>query len=179
MKQLGAVLLLAGVAFGAAVPPVATEKDLGNEVRQTLTKLPYYGVFDHLEYSIDGEGVVTLSGATRTYVVRNSAVSAVKHLDGVSRVEDKIEVLPLSRFDDDIRVRAFNAIFRYPALSRYAINPMFPIRIIVNRGDVTLEGVVNNEFDRTLIYNRIQALPGIFSVTNELRLDSDAVRSES
>lgn len=179
MKRIGALLLLAASAFGATVPTPVSVENLDREVRSAINKLPYFGVFDDLSYSIDNMGVVILSGATRTYVVRNSAVSAVKHLPGVTRVEDKIEVLPLSPYDDNIRIRAYNAIFGYPALSRYAINARPPIRIIVNRGNVTLAGVVNNELDRTLVYNRIQALSGVFSVTNDLRLDSDTAHSET
>lgn len=178
-------MLFAASAFGATVstpsssPESSATENLDRQVRSTINKLPYFGVFDDLSYSIDNAGVVTLSGATRTYVVRNSAVSAVKRLPGVTRVEDKIEVLPLSPYDDNIRLRAYNAIFGYPALSRYAINARPPIRIIVNQGNVTLAGVVNNELDRTLVYNRIQALPGVFSVTNNLRLDSDSLEPKS
>jgi hyperosmotically inducible periplasmic protein len=184
MKRFGVALLLAASAFGAHKPAIeplppgaAIDQDtinkLSGEVRRAINKLPYYGVFDDLTYSVDDIGVVTVSGATRTYVVRNSAINAVKQVPGVARVEDKVEVLPQSPYDDNIRVRAYNAIFNYPALSRYAINSRPPIRIIVNRGNVTLDGVVNNELDRTLIENRIRTLGGIFSVTNRLRLDSD------
>lgn len=185
MKQLGVALLFAASVFGAQNPgAVATidqdAKDaLNNKVRQAINGLPYYGVFDDLSYSIDDKGVVTLHGATRTYVVRNSAISAVKGLSGVARVVDKIEVLPLSPYDDNVRVRVYNAIFGYPALSRYAINSRPPIRIIVDRGNLALEGVVNNELDRTLIENRVRSVAGVFSVKNNLRLDSDTEQPRS
>ena len=186
MRTLGVGLLLAASAFAGHNTSKKSSTDTANvvdqdalgklnsDVRQAINKLPYYGVFDDLSYSIDSAGVVTLSGETRTYVVRNSAISAVKDVPGVTRVEDKIEILPLSPYDDNVRARAYNAIFNFPALSRYAINSRPPIRIIVNRGNVTLSGVVNNELDRTLIYNRVQVLPGVFSVKNDLRLDSDS-----
>ncbi len=191
MRTLGVGLLLAASAFGghktstkpstdtATVVDQDAVSNLNSDVRQAINKLPYYGVFDDLSYSIDSAGVVTLGGEARTYVVRNSAISAVKNVPGVTRVEDKIEVLPLSPYDDNIRARAYNTIFNFPALSRYAINSRPPIRIIVNRGNVTLSGVVNNELDRTLIYNRVQVLPGVFSVKNELRLDSDSNQPKS
>jgi hyperosmotically inducible protein len=141
------------------------------DIRHAINSLAYYGVFDDLGFTIDDAGAVTLSGQVMQYYVRNSAVSVVKGIPGVTRVNDQIEVLPLSPFDNNIRIRAYNAIFGYPALSRYAINSRPPIRIVVKNGNITLAGVVNNEMDRTLVYNRIRALPGAFTVTNELRLD--------
>ena len=186
MKRFGVALLAAASMSGASAPaassaaPVAVESrdtyKLIGDVRNAINRLPYYGVFDSLSYSIDNAGVVTLYGATRTYVVHNSAVAAVTNIPGVTRVEDKIEVLPLSPFDDDIRARAYNAIFAYPALNRYAWNPQPSIRIIVNRGNVTVAGVVANEFDRNLIEMRLRSVGGTFSVKNELRLDSDTDR---
>lgn len=152
---------------GAPAPSAALETN----VRQAINNLAYYGVFDELSFTLNDTGAVTLNGQVMQYYVRNAAVSAVKNVAGVTRVEDKIEVLPLSPFDNGIRIRAYNAIFGYPALSRYAINARPPIRILVKNGNITLAGVVNNELDRTLAYNRIRALPGAFSVTNELRLD--------
>jgi osmotically-inducible protein OsmY len=181
MKKIGVTLLLAAFSFTgyAANIDKDTKEKLSDEVRQAINKLPYYGVFDNLTYSIDDQGIVTVSGNTRTYVVRNSAVSALKALPGVAHVEDKIEVLPLSPYDDGVRTRVYNTIFNFPALSRYAINSRPPIRIIVNRGNVTLEGVVNSELDRTLIDNRVRGVSGVFSVTNHLRLDSDSAHVKS
>jgi len=169
-----AAVLLAVPGFGASSQGAANpvpKAELEREVRHALNTLAWYGVFDELAFDIDDAGAVTLSGQVMQYNVRNSAVSAVKRLAGVVRVEDQIEVLPLSPYDNSIRVRAYNAIFGYPALSRYAINARPPIRILVKNGNVTLAGVVNNEMDRTLVYNRVIALPGAFSVTNDLRLD--------
>jgi hyperosmotically inducible protein len=166
-------VLLAVPGFAATSQGTAPlpKAELEQEVRHALNTLAWYGVFDDLSFNVDDAGTVTLSGQVMQYNVRNSAVSAVKRLAGVVRVEDKIEVLPLSPFDNGIRVRAYNAIFGYPALSRYAINARSPIRILVKNGNITLAGVVNNELDRTLVYSRIRALPGAFTVTNELRLD--------
>jgi hyperosmotically inducible protein len=173
-----AVVLLAvpGMAASQGTPVPVANPNLERDVRHALNTLAYYGVFDDLSFSIDDAGAVTLSGQVMQYNVRNSAVSVVKHLTGIARVEDQIEVLPLSPFDNGIRIRAYNAIFGYPALSRYAINARPPIRILVKNGNITLAGVVNSELDRTLVYNRIRALPGAFTVTNELRLDSGVVQ---
>ena len=168
---VAAAMLFAMPGFGASQGAPNSNPNLEKEVRHAINSLPYYGVFDDLNFSIDDGGAVTLSGEVTQYYVRNSAVSAVKGIPGVVRVNDNIEVLPLSPFDNNIRIRAYNAIFGYPALSRYAINSRPPIRIIVKNGNITLEGVVNNEMDRTLVYNRVRALPGAFTVTNDLRLD--------
>jgi hyperosmotically inducible periplasmic protein len=169
---LTAAVLLAIPALASQAPanPVANP-NLEKDVRHAINSLPYYGVFDDLSFSIDDKGVVTLSGEVMQYYVRNSAVGAVRAIPGVTRVNDQIEVLPLSPFDNTIRIQAYNAIFGYPALSRYAINSRPPIHIVVKNGNITLAGVVNNELDRKLVYNRIRALPNAFSVTNDLRLD--------
>jgi hyperosmotically inducible protein len=164
--------ILAVPAFAASEAADANP-DLDKQVRQAINKLAYYSVFDDLSYSISEAGIVTISGQVTQYTVRNSALAAVSRLTGVVRVEDKIEVLPLSPFDNNIRLRAYNAIFGYPALSRYAINARPPIRILVKNGNITITGVVNNDLDRKLVYSRIRALPGAFTVTNGLRLDSD------
>ena len=166
-----AAVLLAVPSFGATTP--ASNPNLERDVRRAINTLAWYDVFDHLTFQVDDKGTVTLSGQVMTYNVHNSAISAVKNLPGVTRVQDNIEVLPLSQFDNGIRIRAYNAIFGYPALNRYAINARPPIRILVKNGNVTLAGVVNNEMDRTLAYNRVMALPNVFSVKNELRLDSE------
>ena len=164
-----AAAVLTVSAFGAQIP--STNPNLEKDVRHAINSLAYYGVFDDLNFTIGDNGVVTLSGEVVQYYVHNSAIAAVRSIPGVTRVVDEIEVLPLSPFDNDIRIRAYNAIFGYPALSRYAINSRPPIHIVVKRGNIMLEGVVNNELDRTLVYNRIRSLPGTFSVTNDLRLD--------
>jgi hyperosmotically inducible protein len=175
-KKLGTLLatsaLLAGSAFGATSSVKETNPNLVNDVSKAINTLAWYGVFDALSAHIQ-DGVVTLNGSVMQYNVRNSAVAAVKNLPGVERVVDNIEILPLSPFDNNIRLRAYYAIFGDPALNRYALNSRPPIRILVKNGNIKLVGVVNNNLDRTLIYNRVMGLPGAFSVTNELRLDSD------
>jgi len=179
-KTIGAFFgtaLLAVSSFGASSPSEVS-RDLGTKVRQAINGLAYYGVFDEIGYNVN-DGVVTLTGEVRTYPVHNSAISSVRNIPGVTKIVDNIEVLPLSPYDDNLRVRAYNAIFAYPALSRYAINSRSPIRILVKNGNITLSGVVNRELDRELIYNRVSGLAGAFSVTNNLRLDPDSDGSAS
>lgn len=163
---------IANSAVDGAPTLTAAEQNwqLTENVRKALNSLAYYSVFDDLSYSVDGDQVV-LAGQVSRPVIRNSAVRAVERIPGVTTVVDRIEVLPLSSYDDRLRVNAYYAIYGTPALSRYAINGRPPIRIIVRNGDVTLEGVVNNDLDRKIAYNRIAGLPGAFTVTNHLRLD--------
>jgi hyperosmotically inducible periplasmic protein len=171
-KTIPTLLAAAGLAvsaWGAQVP--SKNPKLDQDVRKAVNTVPYYGVFDNIGYSIADDGTVTVSGQVTQYYTHNSAISAVKRVEGVTRVVDQLEVLPLSPYDDNLRIRAYNAIFGYPALSRYAINARPPIRIIVKRGNISIEGVVNNELDRNLVYNRVQNIAGAFSVTNDLRLD--------
>ncbi len=95
----------------------------------------------------------------------------MKHIEGVAQVDDQIEVLPLSNFDDQIRWQSVRAIYGYPALQRYAQGTHPPIHILVKNGQVTLEGAVANTMDRELAYVRANGVPGVFSVTNELQVN--------
>jgi hyperosmotically inducible protein len=154
--------------YGSASP---APQSLEAKVRHQLNMLPYYGVFDNLSFRVDGNKV-TLFGEVARPVLKSDAERAVEHIEGVGRVESHIEVLPLSNFDDQIRLRTARAIYGYPALSRYALGSHPPIHIVVKNGNVTLEGVVANSMDRDLAYLRANAIPGAFSVTNALRIDS-------
>lgn len=150
-------------------PGSLTENRLVREVRHQLLTLPDYGVFDDLAYSVSG-GAVTLYGRVTRPTLRRDAAAAVKRLEGVTRVADKIQVLPLSEADDHVRVAAFRAIFGDPALNRYAMQAVPPIHIVVDNGKVTLVGAVASESDRNLAGVRAGAVPGVFGVANELRV---------
>src|ERR1700693_3725507 len=144
---------------------------LTQEVRHQLVLLPFYSVFDNLEYKVDGSEV-TLLGQVAQPVVKIDAENAVKRIKGVTKVTNNIEVLPVSPMDDQIRRAEFRAIYSEPALQRYAYGPVPPIHIIVKGGHVTLEGVVANQADQELVYMRANGVPGVFSVTNNLRVQS-------
>ena len=160
--------VLAASTCAVAQTPSASPSE--PQVRHELLKLPYYGVFDYLQFSIDGD-TVTLTGQASNYVLRNDAVSAVKHLTGVRTVNDQIEILPLSQFDNDIRLRLFRSIYRDSALNRYRlIRVQPPIRILVNNGNVTLAGVVDSEMDRNVVYDRAMEVRDVFKVTNDLKV---------
>ncbi|HEV2289186.1 MAG TPA: BON domain-containing protein [Candidatus Acidoferrales bacterium] len=179
--------LLAALMFGLAAPhaaalsaasnrPVAyqqtdpkLEAGLIKQVHHALAMNPWYGVFDDLAYSVNGTEV-TLTGEVVYPGTKEDAVASVKHIEGVTHVIDKITVLPFSSMDFQIRRAEYRAIFSYASLYRYAmgVNPM--IHIIVDTGHVTLIGYVDNETDARLAYLRANSVPGVFSVTNDLKV---------
>lgn len=152
------------------IPDRMAEDRIRREVRHELLMLPYYGVFDNLEYNVEGYEVVLMGEVTRP-MLRQEAEAVVKRIEGVEKVENRIEVLPLSPFDDRIRRATFRSIFRYPAMNRYAIQAVPPIHIIVKNGNVRLVGVVATEGDRNIAYIRANSVPGVFHVENELKVE--------
>lgn len=150
-------------------PSARSADRIQREVRHELLMLPYFTVFDNIAYKVDGT-TVTLLGQVVNPTVKSDAGNAVKHIEGVDKVDNQIEVLPLSPMDNRIRQRLFRAIYGYPALQRYALGVQKPIRIIVNNGHVTLEGVVDNEGDKNIAGLRANGVSGIFSVDNNLQV---------
>jgi hyperosmotically inducible periplasmic protein len=144
-----------------------THEMLVKEVRHQLVMLPWYSVFDNLAYKVDGDKV-TLFGQVTRPTLKSDAEAAVKSIEGVSSVVNNIEVLPPSPMDDQIRRAVYRAIYSEPALSRYSIQAVPSIHIIVKNGNVTLEGVVDNETDKNLAYLRASQVPNVFSVKNNL-----------
>ena len=149
-----------------AVSPKAEER-IQKEVRHELLMLPYLTVFDNLAYKVQGYDV-TLLGQVVNPTLKTDAERAVKHIEGVEKVDNQIEVLPASQSDDRLRLALFHAIYGYAPLQRYAMPTIKPIRIIVKNGHVTLEGVVDNDADKNMAGMRANGVPGIFSVTNNL-----------
>ena len=144
--------------------------DLVKQVRHELLMLPYFGVFDNLSYRVDGN-TVTLFGQVTRPTLKSDAANVVKRIEGVARVNNQIEVLPLSPMDDRIRIATARAIYGYGPLQRYGLGANPPIRIIVKNGNVTLAGVVANDFDRNVANIRANGVPGVFSVRNELQVE--------
>jgi hyperosmotically inducible periplasmic protein len=159
---VGAVSMFAGTGN----PPAS---DLPSQVRHQLVMIPYYSVFDDLNYSVN-DGVVTLSGAVTRPVVKDDAERSVKHLAGVTQVINNIRVLPLSSFDNRIRIAEYRTIYGFGGLYRYGLGTQPSIHIIVDNGHVTLVGVVDNEADKNTANIRANIVPGVFSVTNNLRI---------
>lgn len=167
-----AVLLIASAVWGQGnqmqAPPQA-EQRIQREVRHQLLLLPYLTVFDNLSYKVEGY-TVTLMGQVTRPTLKSDAENVVKHIEGVEKVDNQIEVLPTSPMDDGLRRRLFVAIYGFPGLQKYAMPVVKPIRIIVKNGHVTLEGVVDSEADKNTAGIRANGVPGIFSVTNNLQV---------
>jgi hyperosmotically inducible periplasmic protein len=144
-----------------------SRQNLIREVRHQLVMLPYYSVFDNLSYRVDGD-TVTLEGQVVRPTLKSDAEGVVKNIDGVGRVVNNIEVLPLSPMDDQIRRAVYRTLFNEPGLSRYSESAVPSIHIIVKNGTVTLEGVVDSEGDKNLANIRVNGVANVFAVKNNL-----------
>lgn len=169
-QMMLAGLLMAGTVMQAANTPVMPRTSLEKAVRHELVMLPFYNIFDNLTYRVEGNKVV-LSGQVTRPTLRSDAERVVRKLEGVEHVENKIEVLPLSPFDDRARRAVARAIYGFGPLQRYGLGSQPPIHIIVRNGQVTLEGVVANEMDRNMANIRANQVPDVFSVTNNLAVE--------
>jgi hyperosmotically inducible protein len=146
-------------------------KSIANEVRHRLVMLPWYSVFDNLAYKVEGDKV-TLYGQVTRPTLKSDAEAVVKGIEGVSTVVNNIEVLPPSPMDDQLRRALYRAIYGDPGLSRYSIQAVPSIHIIVKNGNVTLEGAVDSEADKNLAGIRANQVPNVFSVKNNLIVSS-------
>src|SRR3954453_21937272 len=172
---LAAAVVIAPLAQGS-ISTTQSKKGLTKleqEVRHELVMLPYFGVFDNLEFQVNGNEVVLTGQVTRP-TLRSDAENVVKRIEGVEHVANNIEVLPLSPFDDQIRLATYRSIFGFGPLSRYSWGPIPPVHIIVRNGNVTLEGVVANETDKNLATIRANQVGAVFHVENDLRVDRNS-----
>jgi hyperosmotically inducible protein len=189
VNRLGAMIARGILAAALAFPILATAADkdknpqsayqnanLANvtkEVRHELVMLPYYNIFDNLSFKVDPGGVVTLMGQVTDPVLKSDAGNVVKKVEGVTAVNNQIEVLPLSPNDWQIRRAVARAIYANPALSdRYGFQAMPSIHIIVKNGNVELDGVVANEMDKNIANVQANSVPGVFSVKNNLVVEN-------
>ena len=148
----------------------ARPRTMEDRVRHEILSVPHSNVFDNVAYSLDS-GVVTLSGQVRRPVSKDYVEQAVKQVEGVTRVDNQIEVLPLSPFDDQIRIATLRTLERSAPLSRYFLGTNPSIRIVVKNGNVTLDGVVLNSGDRQIAHMAANQVSGVFSVANNLRIE--------
>jgi len=170
VAMLFSLVALCAYAQDAHQPPSAKEEQrIIKDVQHQLRMLPYVGAFDYIAFKVDGYNITLLGQVVRP-TSKSDAESAVKHVEGVEKVDNQIEVLPPSPVDDRIRRQLYRAIYRYPTLERYALGTQKPIRIIVKGGRVDLEGVVDSDADKNLIGVRANSVSGIFSVTNNLQV---------
>ncbi len=162
-----ALLTLAILAPGQ--DSAKSQERIVKEVRHELLMLPYFGAFDYIAFKVDG-GTVTLLGQVVRPTLKSDSENAVKHIEGVEKVDNQIEVLPPSTMDDQLRIALFRAIYQYPSLQKYELGVQKPIRIIVKNGRVALEGIVDSDADKNLANIRANSVPGIFAVTNNLQV---------
>jgi hyperosmotically inducible periplasmic protein len=154
---------------GASVTDEQLEQKLATKLR--YVRAGYDNTFDYFAFEVK-DGVVTVEGQDRTGVGRDEALADIANMPGVKDVIDNISIAPVSQFDDGLRLRALQVIYRDPVLSKYAMDPARPIRIIVANGHVTLYGSVENAMDKNVAGIRVSQLPGAFSVDNRLQIDS-------
>jgi hyperosmotically inducible protein len=171
MKRLFLVVcaLLSLVGLSSAQNNRGPER-IVKEVRHELVMLPYYNVFDNLTFKVEGS-TVTLMGQVTRPTLKSDAGRVVKNIEGVDKVVNNIEVLPVSPNDERIRIAVYRAIYGNTALQRYGLQAVPPIHIIVNNGNVTLEGVVANEGDKSIANIQANGVSGVFSVKNNLRVE--------
>jgi hyperosmotically inducible protein len=188
MKLFAILLMLGGLAVGQsqsssspqqsssstqlAMRPATQNPDeqrIVKEVRHELVMLPYYSLFDDLEYSVNG-GTVTLLGSVTNPTLKSDAENAVKRIEGVTQVNNQIKVLPPSPMDDQIRRQVARSISNQGGLYRYFMGAVPSIHIIVDNGRVTLKGVVDNQADDTQAKMAANQVPGVFSVKDELQV---------
>jgi hyperosmotically inducible protein len=147
---------------------------LKREVRHELLMLPYYSVFDWLEFEVRGDSEVILQGQVTRPTLKSDAENVVKRIEGVENVTNRIEVLPLSPNDDRIRLAVYRTLFNFNSpLHRYGLGAVPSIHIIVKNGHVTLKGVVDREADSNLAKIRVNGVPGVFSVNNQLTVSDN------
>ena len=170
---LSITLALGAVAWATDTSKVQDHSPgarIAREVRHELIMLPYYGVFDNLAFRVEGDTVTLLGQVTRP-TLKSDAEGVVKQIEGVQKVKNEIEVLPLSPDDDRIRIAEYRAIYSQPVLNKYALRAVPPIHIIVKNGNLTLEGSVATEEDKNIADIQANGVPGVFSVTNHLRIE--------
>jgi osmotically-inducible protein OsmY len=154
---------------GETVPDAQLQQKLAKKL--AYDRVGYYdNAFNYLALSVK-DGVATINGDTLNDVAKDSALAIVARTPGVKDVVNEVNVLPVSLFDDSIRVRTARAIYRDSVLGRYATDPVHPIRIVVDNGHVTLYGTVESAMDKTIAGMRASAVPGAFSVENKLVVD--------
>ena len=170
-KKIKKVANVSGVRNQIAVAGTnVSDSQLEQKLAKKLAfdRVGYFdNTFNYLALEVEN-GVVTIEGDTVYDTPKDSAMAIVAGTPGVKDVVDNVKVLPASFFDNSLRVRIARAIYRDPVLSRYAIDPVHPIRIVVDNGHVTLYGSVMNTMDKNVAGIRAGAVPGTFSVENKL-----------
>jgi hyperosmotically inducible protein len=169
----GALNAATRLRFQPSADPAQRQIWLTEQVRHKLAMIPWYSVFDNLEYRVDGD-TITLMGQVTRPVIKDEAESSVKKIEGVKVVENQIEVLPPSPYDDQVRRKEYRSIYSFGPLQPYALGVNPGIHIIVKGGNVTLEGVVRTQADKDAANIRARSVPGVFGVKNNLRVEKSS-----
>jgi len=162
-----AVLALSAPAFAADTENLQTFR----EVQKQVLRYTHFTIFDNVDTQVN-DGVVTLTGQVTMPYKANDIEKRVAKAAGVRQVINRLTVLPVSQFDDQLRLRIARAIYTNPNFSIYGsmVNP--PIHVIVDHGHVTLEGVVNSDLDKQVARTIASSFPA-FSVKNNLKTDAE------
>ena len=170
-KILGMVLMAASLLAGPAIATTATDADITKSITHEIRMYSRYTVWDDVSFQVVN-GQVELFGSVNQPFKKADLGRLVRHVTGVTSVKDNIKVLPLSPFDDGLRLRVARAIYGDPVMLRYAMNPLPTIHIIVENGHVTLTGVVANEMERNIAGIRASGAGLSFGpVTNNLQVE--------
>jgi hyperosmotically inducible protein len=165
-----------GLAFGANTAPPADTSQIEQKVIHEIRMYPKYSIFDNIKIRVDNGNVELLGQVSEPYK-KSDLQRLAAHVTGVSSVTNDIEVLPLSPFDNRLRMQVARAIYRDPVLSRYAIEAVPPIHIIVDNGHVTLEGVVSTEMEKDVAGIRANGAGLSFGqVVNNLQVENPPLR---
>ena len=177
--SLAGMLFVGGFARAQGGQPGSAhfQSWLTTEVGHQLMTVPWYTVFDNLEYKVNGSEVI-LAGQVTNPAVKSDAESAVKSIEGVTKVTDNVEVLPPSPLDEQLRRAESRAIYSDPGLQKYGEGNLQAIHIIVDNGRVTLVGIVVNERDKDTANLKANTVPNVFSVTNNLKVQSTSASAK-
>jgi len=173
-RWLAALVLTMGLVNTASAQGSDANLRMFRGVSDAVQRYAFFTVFDSVNVSVD-EGVVTLSGKVTMPYKSKDLVSRVRRVDGVTAVRNRLEVLPVSLLDDRIRLAAVRAIYRHPSLQQYGLGVNPSIHVIVERGRLTLDGVVNSELDRQIAGAVVGTL-STFGVTNNLKTEAEIDR---
>lgn len=172
MKRIFLLMIAAAAVTLAPLTPLDAQELSRTErqVRREIIMLPFLTVFDNIQFKVDGDKVTLMGQVTRP-TLKSGAERVVEDIETVKTVDNQIEVLPVSPNDDRIRQAVARAIYYHPSFTRYSFQAVPPIHIVVKNGDVTLEGVVNSEFEKNVAGVQANGVAGVFSVMNNLQID--------
>ncbi len=177
MKTLKNFVL--GALFAGGMAIAASTGSIQDQVIHQIRMYSRYTIFDNIEVRVDGSNVELIGQVSQPYK-KSDLQRIVAHTPGVSSVTNDLEVLPLSNFDNRIRGQVARAIYRDPVLSRYSLQSVAPIHIIVNNGHVTLEGVVNTDMEKQVAGMRASSASLSFGpVVNNLRVENPSPKHVS